>query len=121
MAKPTGGGIQSKQNVKVGVRTGARATALNPAYPSQIGAKFGNHAERGDTPKTGQVKPSVGAASPSVPLGNALATNVGKGGPGNGREVYSRGSQGQHGPVAPGSSPSPRDILSEYGPEKSKG
>ena len=45
-----------------------------------------------------------------------------KAGPGAGRTIHPRGSQGLHGPVNPGiGKPAPRDILSEYGPEKSKG
>jgi hypothetical protein len=33
----------------------------------------------------------------NTPLGNALARNVGKGGPGSGREVMRSGAQGQRG------------------------
>jgi hypothetical protein len=35
--------------------------------------------------------------------------------------VHRSGSQGQHGPAVSGHSPERRDILSEFGPEKSKG
>jgi hypothetical protein len=43
-------------------------------------------------------------------------------GPGAGRTIHKSGSQGLHGSVNPGiGKPAPRDILSEYGPEKSKG
>jgi hypothetical protein len=50
-------------------------------------------------------------------LGNQLSTNVGKGGPGTGRTVMRSGSQSQHGAAVQGSTPPPRDILSEYGPD----
>lgn len=49
---------------------------------------------------TPKAAPSVGAArvtTSTPPLGNALAKNVGKGGPGADRTVHSTGSQGQHG------------------------
>jgi hypothetical protein len=45
-----------------------------------------------------------------------------KAGPGAMRTIYKSGSQGTHGPVNPGiPKPAPKDILSMYGPEKSKG
>jgi hypothetical protein len=55
----------------------------------------------------------------AVRLGNDLATNVGRGGPGAGRTIYRSGSQGLHGNVrqGEGSSPGRRDILSEFGRE----
>jgi hypothetical protein len=56
-----------------------------------------------------------------VPYGNQLVNNVGKGGPGAGREVMACGSQGQHGSAAPGNAPAKnRDILSQYGPDYRK-
>jgi hypothetical protein len=42
-------------------------------------------------------------------------------GPGSGRTTYAKGTQGLYGPINPGiPKPAPRDILSEFGPEKSK-
>jgi hypothetical protein len=46
-----------------------------------------------------------------VKLGNEIAGNVGKGGPGAGRDVHKSGAQGQHGPVAGTRRPSGRGIL----------
>jgi hypothetical protein len=46
-----------------------------------------------------------------VKFGNEVALNVGKGGPGTGREVMASGSQGTHGPVAGQRRPQGRDIL----------
>jgi hypothetical protein len=56
-----------------------------------------------------------------VPFGNEVALNVGKGGPGAGREVMSCGSQGQHGSAAPGNAPAKNtDILRQFGPDYRK-
>jgi hypothetical protein len=53
-----------------------------------------------------------------VKFGNEVALNVGKGGPGTGREVMRSGGQGLHGAVGPGNAPAKnRDILSDYGPD----
>src|SRR5215471_296120 len=114
MKKLSGGGIQSNKNVKVGVQTGGPNRAINSAYPSQLGAHFGNHSEKGDTGKTGAVKMEAGSALPSK-LGNELATNVGQGGPGTGRTVYRSGYQALHGAAVQGSTPKPVDILNQYG------
>jgi hypothetical protein len=106
-----GGGIQSNKLVNVGVKAGPpRTNIVSPASASQLGRSVAF--KRDPLP--------IGTAS-QVPLGNQLATNVGKGGPGAGRDVHRSGSQGQHGPAVSGHSPERRDILSEFGPEKSKG
>jgi hypothetical protein len=47
-----------------------------------------------------------------VPFGNEVALNVGRGGPGKGREVFASGSQSTHGSTNPGSPrPQGRGIL----------
>jgi hypothetical protein len=46
-----------------------------------------------------------------VKFGNEVALNVGKGGPGTGREVLPCGGQGTHGPVAGTRRPVGRGIL----------
>ena len=38
----------------------------------------------------------AGTAAAPVPMGNAVATNVGSGSPGAGRTVHESGSQGKH-------------------------
>jgi hypothetical protein len=111
MAKITGGGISGNKNVNVGVRTGAASKGSSPAAAGQIGASTAF--------KRDQVDAQRGYNASQ--LGNALATNVGKGGPGTGRTVMPCGSQGTHGPVAGQPRPPGRDILSSFGPEKSKG
>jgi hypothetical protein len=115
----SGGGITSNKLVNKGLRTGGPAKAVNSAYPGQLGAHFGDHADRGDTPKTPAVKMDAGAALPSR-MGNAVAASTPPG-PGGGRTNYGKsGMQGVHGPVNPGQSPAPRDILSDFGPEMNR-
>jgi hypothetical protein len=47
-----------------------------------------------------------------VEFGNKLATNIGRGGPGTGRDVHACGSQGVHGATNPGNPrPQGRGIL----------
>jgi hypothetical protein len=79
---------------------------MRPRGVSQIGESIGNKST-----ETGKVKgiPSEkiqGKSLPaglSVPLGNALATNVGAGGPGKGRNLWGKsGSNCVTGPVNPG-------------------
>jgi hypothetical protein len=64
-----------------------------------MGNKATDHAGR----LKGGVEEVVGTRKPiSVPLGNEVALNVGKGGPGTGRDCHATGSQGVHGSVNPG-------------------
>jgi len=96
----TGGGAKAKP---VPVRTGAPAKGVNPGHVSYTGNKLGNHTtDDGDfvlkpTPMHG--KPPVNAGTK---LGNEVALNVNRGGPGAGRINHGpSGSQGMHGaPVA---------------------
>jgi hypothetical protein len=107
-----GGGISMNKNVTVGVRTGSPSKATSPAAANQLGAATAFKKE--------QVGVGRGERN-SVPLGNEVALNVGKGGCGTGRDIHRYGSQGFHGPANPGHSPAARDILSEFGPDKRKG
>jgi hypothetical protein len=100
-----GGGLGSRVVREVGVRTGTSARVMSPRGVSQIGSSMGNHVT--ESGKKGQsVEPVRGAALPaglSVPLGNALATNVAGGGPGKGRNLYGQsGSNKTYGPTNPG-------------------
>ena len=61
--------------------------------------------------------PETAGTAPQVPMGNQVALNVKGGGPGAGRTVMRTGSQSRHGAPVQGSTPTPRDILSEYGRE----
>jgi hypothetical protein len=108
----SGGGITSNKLVRPSVRTGQPNKGTSPAAADYLGQA------------TAFKKESVGAipAYNSSKLGNEVALNVGKGGVGTGRTVHHCGSQGTHGNVNPGHSPpAGRDILSQFGPEKSKG
>jgi hypothetical protein len=113
-----GGGINSKVVVQKPVRTGQKATGMHVGGVSQLGGAVGDHVTnksstgyRGDPWRDGRVP-----AGGKVPLGNQLANNVGKGGPGTGRQIHSCGSQTG---VSPTRSPnaSTRDTLAEFGPD----
>jgi hypothetical protein len=82
----SGGGITSNKLVRPSVKTGQPAKGTSPAAADYLGQA------------TAFKKESVGVG-PGFPsqLGNALALNVGAGGPGTGRTVHHCGSQGQHG------------------------
>ena len=118
-----GGGIASRQRVEKPVKVGAAARVMRPQGVSQIGSSIGNRVTNSGRTLSGAVEPVRGKALPaglSVPLGNQVALNVGKGGPGAGRVLYGKsGSQSQHGPANPGL-PRPGstgDILREFGPD----
>jgi hypothetical protein len=97
-----GGGIASNKRTEKPVRTGVNARAMSPRGVSQIGQNMGNHVTEGKSKARGAVEPVRGALKPDgkpggIPLGNAVATNVGAGGPGTGRECFGAcGSQGTY-------------------------
>jgi len=110
----SGGGVGMNKNVRVGVRAGPASTnVMSPAGVSALGIA-----------KARTVEPIKTGTAAQVPLGNQVATNVGRGGPGTGRTLYGQsGLQGQHGPANPGN---PRPVpqshpLSEFGPNKTRG
>jgi hypothetical protein len=117
MGNKVAGGIGSRNVNPQGVRNGQMPTGVNPAAVAQFGSAIGNHATesgsnlkyRGEEYRT---KTPIG-----VPLGNQIATNVGKGGCGTGREVMARGTQGQHGNANPGN-PQPKGELFPVWPAK---
>jgi hypothetical protein len=99
-----GGGIGSRVNREVAVRYGQRAERISEKGTSQIGQSMGNHITERKGTVSGAVEKVRGELRPqgtpgSVPLGNQIAGNVGKGGPGTGRDVQRCGSQGVHGEV----------------------
>jgi hypothetical protein len=105
--KLTGGGSSMNKNVSPSVRTGSPNKATSPGAANQLGVSTAFPKEKVD----------FGRAYDGGKLGNEVALNVGKGGPGTGRTVMRSGSQGTHGSANPGHSPQPKDILSEYGPD----
>jgi len=105
----SGGGITSNKVAHSrGVVTGTNAKGVSPQAAARIGM---------------QVITSTGVAKVpgpiSKPLGNELAKNVGAGGPGAGRTIYSTGTQSKQ-PV-PGPMPAGRDILRDFGPDTKGG
>jgi len=127
--KDSGGGLTSNKLVRPEVRTGTGAKGVKPGYTSQLGSMKGTHVtDRAETPASGAlitkdaIRPPAGG---NQRLGNELATNVGKGGPGAGRTLYGQsGTNCQYGAADPGNpakpSIGPKDILSDFGPERGK-
>jgi hypothetical protein len=115
MANKAGGGINSRNVVRPGVRNGAPARAQSPRGVSQYGSAMGNHAtEGGGRTLKGGVETVPGRSMPSVKLGNEVAAST-VSGPGGSRTVMRSGSQGQTGPAAGTPKPAGRDILSSFG------
>lgn len=110
MKKPGGGG--KSKVVHPGIKTGSASRGSSPAAAGQLGASAAFKKDQVD----------FGRAYTGAPYGNQLATNVGRGGPGTGRTLYGQGgTQGTHGPIAGSPRPPSRDVLSQFGPNKSKG
>jgi len=109
-----GGGIASRQHVQTPVRTGSGSKSTRPAGVAQIGASQGNHiTNKSETGYRGEKLHNPERNFQPVKFGNEVALNVGKGGCGTGRTIYSTGSQSQHGATNPGN-PRPntqRDAL----------
>ena len=97
-----GGGYGSRPHVEKSVRTGTGSRGTRPAGVAQIGNAWGDHVtNQGKTNYQGERLHNDRDFQP-VKFGNELALNVGKGGPGAGREVFASGAQGTHGPVDQG-------------------
>ena len=113
MSHQPGGGPSSKNVVRPNVRTGSGSRSTRPAGVAQIGNLVGDHVtNKGSTGYTGERLHNPERNFLPVKFGNEVALNVGKGGCGTGRTIYSTGSQSQHGNVAGTSRPQGRDILS---------
>jgi hypothetical protein len=101
-----GGGSESRVVREVPVRVGNRSDVVNPRGVSQVGHSLGNHvaeSARKGRPVENVYAGRLPAGGPGgVPLGNAKALDVGKGGPGAGRDVSRSGSNCVTGPVNPG-------------------
>jgi hypothetical protein len=117
-----GGGINSRVVVERPQRLGTPARGISPGAISQLGEAIGNHVTDGNSrlPYRGE-KYLVGKtpAGGAVKLGNEIAGNVGKGGPGAGREVFKTGSQ-QGMPTTPQPPSGGRGILSDFGPDSAQ-
>jgi hypothetical protein len=95
----SGGGIESNKVVQTPVRYGQPANGVNPGAVSYAGNHIGNHSTEGNGAR------QDGGATPwntnlphnaAQPLGNEVAGNIGRGGPGTGRIVHGCGSKGRH-------------------------
>jgi hypothetical protein len=120
MAK-AGGGIHSNKVVAKPMRGGAPREGITAGYSGQIGTALGDHVtDRGAQTANRAAEPMKAASPYKSAMGNELATNVGKGGPGKGRTVYASGSQGHHGQATPAANKStlPRDVHGFVGPER---
>src|SRR6516162_11043917 len=116
-----GGGYGSRQHVEKPIRTGSGSRGTNPGGVGQLGQKQGSHVTRGQESDYRGDPLHSGRSFQPVKFGNEVALNVGKGGPGTGREVMRSGGQGTHGAVNAGNAPAKnRDILSDYGPDYRK-
>lgn len=114
----SGGGATMNKNVRVPIRTGERtANAISPGAAARIGTSVGNHSMDRGTVKRPAEPLVTGKVSQPVALGNAKALDVGGGGVGTGRVTHRSGSQSLHGTPVQGSTPAPRDILGDFGPE----
>jgi hypothetical protein len=94
MKAKSGGGSTMNKNVSPNIRTGSGSKGSSPGAADQIGQSTAFNKERVD----------AGLAYNPTKFGNEVALNVGKGGPGTGRNVMPCGSQGTHGATAPGES-----------------
>jgi hypothetical protein len=116
MAKSrAGGGIQSKNVVKKGVRTAAPRERVRVAGAAQIGQAQGNHITGRDPTDYRGIGVRGGAGYPSR-MGNEVAAST-KCGPGGSRTVYRSGTQQNLQAAKPPSAT--RDTLAEFGPESS--
>src|SRR3974390_1102237 len=104
-----GGGYGSRQHVEKSVRTGSGSHSTRPAGVAQLGNKQGSHVtSHSESSYRGEPLHNDRNFQP-VPFGNEVALNVGKGGCGTGRTIYSTGSQDMHGqPAAGNPRPNPR-------------
>ena len=114
---PGGGGINSAKHVRTPVKTGQPAKGVNPGAVSYLGSKLGNHAEKGRVGGQGFAKWNTNSPTNAAqPLGNQIALNVGRGGPGKGYVQHGQsGSQSQHGRPVAGNPTKPRqDIWASF-------
>jgi hypothetical protein len=117
----SGGGIGNNKVVHSRApKAEPRPRAMSPGGVAQLGALVGDHVThkgkstgyRGEDLIRGK-----GYSGPIGPTDNVKAVGVG-----GGRTTYSCGTQDQHGAPAPGNPPAKNvDILSQFGPESSKG
>jgi len=112
MGTGSGGGIGMNKNVQPSVRTGGGSKSTRPAGTAQVGLMYGTHVtNRCESDYRGEKLHNPERNFQPTKFGNEVALNVGKGGPGTGRDVHSAGSQSCHGDVAGTRRPAGRGIL----------
>ena len=120
----SGGGYGMNKNVSPPIRTGSGSHNARPAGVSQFGYSVGDHATNSGRSSGYKGEALHGPASRNfqqTKLGNEVALNVGRGGPGTGRTVYHCGTQDMHGQAAAGNAPAKsHDILRDFGPDYRK-
>lgn len=108
MSHKPAGGPKSKNITEPRVRTGSGSKGIDPGWVGQRGQKQGSHVtDRRDSSYRGEEK-FTGKNFQPVRFGNEVALNIGKGGPGTGRETMPCGSQGTHGATGKPGLPSTR-------------
>ena len=114
-----GGGFGSRHHVETTVRTGTGSRSARPAGVAMLGQIQGDHVTNRDSTGYRGEKLHNDRTFQPVKFGNEVALNVGKGGPGTGRDVHASGSQGVHGGTNPGNPRPTRDrhIIASYGPD----
>ena len=120
----SGGGIRAKVvgNKREATRERPRVRGANVTAVVQTGLVVGTHATgRGDFPLKREPLHRGPNFQSGVKFGNELATNVGAGGPGAGREILRSGSQCLHGKPVGTPKPPSRDTLAEFGPDRKVG
>jgi hypothetical protein len=120
MAKSTsGGGISSNKLVCVGVKGGSRTTqVVSPRGVSQLGIAQGGKLRREGSFTGINTANNVfeGNKPAATQMGNAVAAST-VCGVGGSRTIYKTGYQSMHGDPVQGSTPAPKDILSQFGPD----
>jgi hypothetical protein len=116
----SGGGINSSVVKQVDIKSGSpNLTAYSPRGVSQLGVSQGSMLSKTGafTSRPSAAPLSEGQKRDFVPLGNQLATNVGQGSPGAGRQVYRAGSQSSTPAASMPQGGGGKDILSQFGPD----
>jgi len=120
----SGGGYDLNKMKKVGVNWGsARTNVVNPAATDQLGQAMPDRMRGHEHLAGNSAEPLYArSAQAATPMGNQVAAQTAAK-PGGSRTVMRSGSQGLHGAAVPDPSPRgtpmSREILGEFGPERS--
>jgi hypothetical protein len=127
----SGGGIDTNKMKRVGTNYGStRTNVVNPSGADQLGQAMPDRMRQGHHVAGNSAEQLFArSAQAATPMGNQVAAQT-VAGPGGSRTVYRSGYQQQWAPPAQGANnPAPhppatgttgRDILRDYGPERSR-